>query len=387
MNIKTQFRILLIFLFCSLIVEAQDIDTLIDLGTHKMHFTIWEGEGTPILFEAGGGNDGSIWLPIAEQIHSITGTTIITYDRSGYGKSEINESLPDDQNGLIHHGISNLEKGLEQLGFDEDIIMVVHSFGGLYAAYYAAKYPDKVKGIVMIDASLGCFYTDEYLEELRAERTEEWLANIKSLSLPLYYECLSQFETVEIMKEVIVPTSIPIISLVAETPPFSQRSNESWIACHKDFANESENRTFILAYDCEHYLHYDNPQIAIDAITKMYCQIGENADYKNILERSLSNSIQNTNEYRQKEFDYWHSERETNNWAYNNLSKDEKDIALKIFELNTLLYSDAFNVWDSYGEMLLSIGEKEKAIIMYEKSLALNPDNENAKMVLERIKQ
>jgi len=237
----------------------------------------------------------------------------------------------------------------------------------------------------MIDASLECVYTDEYLVELRAERTEAWLANIKSLSLPLYYECLSQFETVEVMKDIILPSSIPLISLVAETPPFSQKNNEKWISCHEDFANESENRTFILAHDCEHYLHYDNPQLAIDAITKMYCQVGENVNHQSILDKSLTNSIQNVNEYRQKEFDYWHSESETNNWAYAYLSDEETNIALKIFELNTLLYPEAYNVWDSYGEILLTIGETEKAIEMYEKSLSLNPDNENAKTVLTKL--
>ena len=73
------------------------------------------------------------------------------------------------------------------------------------------------------------------------------------------------------------------------------------------------------------------------------------------------------------------------NWGYEILANEKIDIALKIFELNTLLFPEAPNVWDSYGEILLVVGAKEKAIEMYQKSLDLNPENEHAKLVLEEL--
>ena len=78
-------------------LNSQDLNSIINIGTHDMHFYIWEGIGTPILFESGGENDGSIWMSLANQVHSITGTTIITYDRVGYGKSEFNSNLLDSK--------------------------------------------------------------------------------------------------------------------------------------------------------------------------------------------------------------------------------------------------------------------------------------------------
>ena len=59
---------------------------------------------------------------------------------------------------------------------------------------------------------------------------------------------------------------------------------------------------------------------------------------------------------------------------------------MKIFKLNIEKYPNAFNTYDSYGEILLLTGDKENAIEAYEKSLELNPDNENAKKVLSEIK-
>ncbi|WP_437372105.1 hypothetical protein [Maribacter litoralis] len=44
------------------------IFSLVDVGGYNMHFNIIKGEGVPILFEAGGGNDSSVWAPILESI-------------------------------------------------------------------------------------------------------------------------------------------------------------------------------------------------------------------------------------------------------------------------------------------------------------------------------
>lgn len=59
-----------------------------------------------------------------------------------------------------------------------------------------------------------------------------------------------------------------------------------------------------------------------------------------------------------------------------------KEDALRVFELNTRLYPQAWNTYDSYAETLLALGKIAEAKANYAKSLALNPDNKNAKKVL-----
>ena len=80
------------------------------------------------------------------------------------------------------------------------------------------------------------------------------------------------------------------------------------------------------------------------------------------------------------------SESNINIIGYELINQDRNMDALRILKLNTEKYPDDFNTHDSYGEILLLTGDKENAIKAYEKSLALNPDNENAKKVLLEIK-
>ena len=171
----------LLFLIFSLSIQesnSQDIDTIINIGTHNMHFNIWEGEGTPILFESGGGNDGSIWTGLANQVHSITGSTIVTYDRVGYGKSEFNPNIADNKKALITNGIHALESGLKKLNIFEELILVGHSYGAYYSTYLASEHPSRIKGILLIDGVTSCFHTEEFIKKQLLERTEEWLMNI-----------------------------------------------------------------------------------------------------------------------------------------------------------------------------------------------------------------
>jgi tetratricopeptide (TPR) repeat protein len=59
--------------------------------------------------------------------------------------------------------------------------------------------------------------------------------------------------------------------------------------------------------------------------------------------------------------------------------------AVRIFSLNVEAYPASFNVYDSYGEGLMYAGDTAQAIINYEKSLKINPDNTNAVNILEQL--
>ena len=59
--------------------------------------------------------------------------------------------------------------------------------------------------------------------------------------------------------------------------------------------------------------------------------------------------------------------------------------AIAVLKLNTELFPKSWNAFDSYGEALLKNGQKDEAIIMYKKSVALNPENEGGKKILQEI--
>jgi hypothetical protein len=90
--------------------KCQYVDTLVDVGGHRLHFHMLKGKGMPILFEAGSGAGGDVWDTILKPIADITGATLITYARAGFEKkSELDTTNHD----LNRHGILNGIEGLE----------------------------------------------------------------------------------------------------------------------------------------------------------------------------------------------------------------------------------------------------------------------------------
>lgn len=59
--------------------------------------------------------------------------------------------------------------------------------------------------------------------------------------------------------------------------------------------------------------------------------------------------------------------------------------AVETLKTNVELFPNSWNAYDSYAEALLVNGEKQEAIKMYQKSIELNPDNENGKKVLKGL--
>jgi len=80
-------------------------------------------------------------------------------------------------------------------------------------------------------------------------------------------------------------------------------------------------------------------------------------------------------------------EEHLNNLGYQHLGENNLETAIKIFELNVALHPEAFNTYDSLGEAYLIKGDQALAVKNYEKSLELNPKNDNAERILKDLKK
>jgi tetratricopeptide (TPR) repeat protein len=76
-----------------------------------------------------------------------------------------------------------------------------------------------------------------------------------------------------------------------------------------------------------------------------------------------------------------------NSKGYELMREGKLDSALKVFKLNSMIFSRDYNVWDSLAECYFNMKEYELSKKYYERSLKLNPDNTNAKKMLEDIKK
>lgn len=75
-----------------------------------------------------------------------------------------------------------------------------------------------------------------------------------------------------------------------------------------------------------------------------------------------------------------------NSCGYYQLRLKHVDNAIGIFEANVKQHPNSSNAYDSLGEAYMTAGNKESAIKNYERSIALNPNNESGKQMLEKIK-
>jgi len=82
---------------------------------------------------------------------------------------------------------------------------------------------------------------------------------------------------------------------------------------------------------------------------------------------------------------YNFDEGQLNELGYYYIQKNDFEKATALFKLNVEAFPNAYNVYDSYGEVLLAQGAKEEAIENYKKSIKLNPGNENGVKVLNGL--
>jgi tetratricopeptide (TPR) repeat protein len=92
-----------------------------------------------------------------------------------------------------------------------------------------------------------------------------------------------------------------------------------------------------------------------------------------------------------KDIDWWTAldpenlERDVNRTGYDLIANGDLKRALRVFTLNTLLFPNSSNAWDSLGECAYNMKELDLSLQYFKKSIELNPDNMNGKQMIERI--
>lgn len=80
---------------------------------------------------------------------------------------------------------------------------------------------------------------------------------------------------------------------------------------------------------------------------------------------------------------YYLDENEMNRTGYEFLESHKLNEAAAVFKLNTKAFPKSSNVFDSYGEALMALGNKTAAIDNYKQSVKLNPGNEGGIKILK----
>jgi len=119
---------------------------LVDVGGRKLHLHC-TGSGSPtVVLEPGHGGSSSDWGWIAPPIAA--DSRVCVYDRAGRGWSDAAEG-PQDAVQIA----ADLNTLLDRAHVPGPYVLAGHSFGGLYTLTFAARYPDRVAGMVLLDST------------------------------------------------------------------------------------------------------------------------------------------------------------------------------------------------------------------------------------------
>jgi pimeloyl-ACP methyl ester carboxylesterase len=119
---------------------------LVDVGPYRLHLEC-SGTGSPtVVLEPGGGASAATLGWIAPAV--ARDTTVCVYDRAGRGWSDP-ATVPPDARQIA----TDLHTLLDRAGVPGPYVLAGHSFGGLYVMTYAARHPDEVAGMVLIDST------------------------------------------------------------------------------------------------------------------------------------------------------------------------------------------------------------------------------------------
>ncbi len=103
------------------------------------------GKGKPLLIINGGpGMNSEGFSQIAEELSNFNYQTI-TYDQRGTGKSTLEN--PNSENITMDLMVIDMENLRKHLNLEKWTILG-HSFGGIMAAYYATKHPDRIDKLI-----------------------------------------------------------------------------------------------------------------------------------------------------------------------------------------------------------------------------------------------
>jgi pimeloyl-ACP methyl ester carboxylesterase len=294
---------------------------LMDIHGQRLHI-FCSGPHIPrqptVILEGGLGAPSFVWDLVQPKIAQVT--RVCSYDRAGYGWSD-----PGPQPRTARQIVDELHSLLQHSGESGPYLLVGHSLGGVVARIYAAKYPQQVSGLILVDPRHEDFFTRmpagyQQIDQnnLRDARTlkliapfgatrllaqtvifgrfENYIAplpdSVKARARALMVHNPQHWATAVAEREASpesyaqardsrLPKDLPLIVLSAEngvkawkspTITITDLDRETWLTLQKEQAELSSNSQWIIVKDSGHYIHLDCPTTLVKVIASMLVQ-------------------------------------------------------------------------------------------------------------------
>jgi pimeloyl-ACP methyl ester carboxylesterase len=359
------------------------------------------GEGEYIVLLHDGIVHREIWdeqFPVLAKNHKV-----VRYDRRGYGKSFFPQAP-------FSH-IDDLNQLFVQLKINNAIIFGI-SGGGELAIDFTLEYPEKVTGLVLVGAVVSgygasshmltrggrvdslinlLFNPQKFIEYITWEDPYEICPENRKAKEKFYKLLKANPNDLNFQREYFVQPAerpavnflseikVPVLALVGEYDMPDIHANGGVI----EVGIPNAKREII--FKAAHLIPLEQPDGFNAAVLKFLNGIG----FFNILNsQGVNAAVQYFHNKRKSEPDIIiFEEGEINSLGYRFLQNGKIKDAIELFKLNTIAYPNSGNVYDSLGEAYMKSGDTQSAINNYQKSLEFNPENNNAKEMLKKLKK
>jgi pimeloyl-ACP methyl ester carboxylesterase len=105
------------------------------------------GQGQPFFILHGWGGSSGSWIEIQKRLTK-EGFRVIVPDFPGFGKS-----LAPKEAWQVDNYVQWLKNFIEEMNIKEPFFLLSHSFGGRVAIKFAAKYPQKIKALILCSSA------------------------------------------------------------------------------------------------------------------------------------------------------------------------------------------------------------------------------------------
>ena len=280
--------VIISFHFCTFPASAQVNFTEIDGSLlHSQYLTNPSSrfEGT-IVFQNGTGSSLETWTANKTFFKCIKQLgNLFMYDRSGLGKSSPDFSVSSANPITAELVNSKLIQLLERNRIKSPYILVSHSYGALYAGYFARKYPDLVAGTLMVDPVPSNFLYSERIQK-HLDITLTTIGEIPSKEAYKLYSISRQSQNNGItadgfyqqkgfqktMSQVgelhLMSSAFPIIIISSNDMDKIKPIKGNWHALQKQWLNQNPNSTIFRA-EGGHSIHHEHPNLVCKQVNKL----------------------------------------------------------------------------------------------------------------------
>lgn len=244
------------------------ITTTISLPTHKLvSFSIIKNTKYLIVFEAGLGDDHSIWNQKNLPTTISAKEDVLMYDRAGYGKSE---KGPTPRNIVKLSG--ELDSVINKFANDRKIILVGHSIAGMIMRDYAIKNLTKIAGILFIDPSHEAYNNPTQAQEDLVYNT---FLNSNGADFGATMEARELIEDSQYLTTLPSLPNVPIIVLTSMKVDASHNATDrqNWFNAHEKFKIGVLDFTHISTTNSGHYIFIEEPNLVLENLNLLISKL------------------------------------------------------------------------------------------------------------------